>query len=316
MRSPRFDPAIEPRAAALDALAALLRAGYAPRAALKLWHRHAPTELAYRLRSVAKAVDLGRDTLASVGCVSDLFEEESTEVTRAFGLAVGCGGNLSGALERSADRLRAASAGRETARASAAGASLSARLVASLPLAFVPFLPLTGWLQLDLPGIVMFVVGVLLTGAGIRWIERLSPVPPESDELAGYADRLAHLSRAGLPLTTAAPRALAGSASGDLQRAAGLTRLGLTWGQALGRSSDGDLRSLGSLLSRSDQLGTPLADALESLAKERRMAATRRFDGALRRAPVRMVVPLALCVLPGFGLLALAPFLRSLTLSL
>jgi hypothetical protein len=50
-------------------------------------------------------------------------------------------------------------------------------------------------------------------------------------------------------------------------------------------------------------------------AARRRAARSRDFDAAMRRAPVLMVVPLVICVLPSFLLLGVAPFLRGLSLS-
>ena len=39
------------------------------------------------------------------------------------------------------------------------------------------------------------------------------------------------------------------------------------------------------------------------------------FEAEMRKAPVRMVLPLTLCILPSFGFLPLAPFLRGIAMS-
>jgi pilus assembly protein TadC len=65
-------------------------------------------------------------------------------------------------------------------------------------------------------------------------------------------------------------------------------------------------------LERALCFGLPVEDALLSLAFRRRERIRHEFDAATKKAPVAMVVPLVLCVLPSFGLLALAPFLRGL----
>jgi pilus assembly protein TadC len=54
---------------------------------------------------------------------------------------------------------------------------------------------------------------------------------------------------------------------------------------------------------------------LVEFARRRRRRLQLEFDAATKKAPVMMVVPLVLCVLPSFCLLALAPFLRGLSLS-
>jgi hypothetical protein len=56
----------------------------------------------------------------------------------------------------------------------------------------------------------------------------------------------------------------------------------------------------------------PLADALESFAERWRRERTSAFDARLRRAPVLIVIPLTLLVLPSFLLLGVAPFVRGL----
>ena len=66
-------------------------------------------------------------------------------------------------------------------------------------------------------------------------------------------------------------------------------------------------RRLGLILSRAVATGAPLAGAVEGFVDERRaeMRATQLEDA--RRLPVRLMVPLALLVLPGFVLLTVGP---------
>ena len=79
------------------------------------------------------------------------------------------------------------------------------------------------------------------------------------------------------------------------------------------RSDDESLRSLGAALAAPQSLGVPVAAALDEFARRRAESLENALERAIRRAPVKMVVPLTLCVLPSFALLALTPFLRSLT---
>ena len=62
-------------------------------------------------------------------------------------------------------------------------------------------------------------------------------------------------------------------------------------------------------LSSADRYGLPLAPVLERLAFEARQQRRRQADSAARELPVRLAVPLVLCTLPSFVLLAIVPLL-------
>lgn len=53
--------------------------------------------------------------------------------------------------------------------------------------------------------------------------------------------------------------------------------------------------------------GVPLAPALERVAFDARLQRRRAAETAARRLPVQLLLPLVLCVLPAFGLLAIIP---------
>lgn len=55
--------------------------------------------------------------------------------------------------------------------------------------------------------------------------------------------------------------------------------------------------------------GVPLAPALERVAADARLRRRRAAEAAARRLPVQLLLPLVLCVLPAFGLLAIVPLL-------
>ncbi|MGH2819981.1 MAG: type II secretion system F family protein, partial [Actinomycetota bacterium] len=205
------------------------------------------------------------------------------------------------------------------ARAAGSGAKLSGRMVAGLPLLLAPMVPLSQARLTDPAGILLLVAGSAFAVAGLAWIEKLFPRPPNLDDgAAALADRLAGILRAGASLEGAlavmSSRSPADVTEG-MQRAARLVRLGAGWPEALLRSRDPSLRGLGTTLRQARALGLPLAGALELFARTRREAGARRFEEAIRRAPVKMMVPLTLCVLPAFVLLGLGPFLRSLAMS-
>ena len=62
-------------------------------------------------------------------------------------------------------------------------------------------------------------------------------------------------------------------------------------------------------LSAADRYGLPLAPVLERLASEARQQRRRETDATARELPVRLAVPLVLCTLPSFVLLAIVPLL-------
>lgn len=62
-------------------------------------------------------------------------------------------------------------------------------------------------------------------------------------------------------------------------------------------------------LSAADRYGLPLAPVLERLSFEARQQRRRDTDAAARELPVRLAMPLVLCTLPSFVLLAIVPLL-------
>jgi len=62
-------------------------------------------------------------------------------------------------------------------------------------------------------------------------------------------------------------------------------------------------------LSAADRYGLPLAPVLERLSFEARQQRRRDTEAAARELPVRLAMPLVLCTLPSFVLLAIVPLL-------
>ncbi|MDP2292053.1 MAG: type II secretion system F family protein [Actinomycetota bacterium] len=65
-----------------------------------------------------------------------------------------------------------------------------------------------------------------------------------------------------------------------------------------------------------DRYGLPLAPVLERLADEARQRRRRQADALARQLPVRLSLPLVLCTLPSFVLLAVTPLLLAALSSL
>lgn len=291
---------------ALRSLAAHLRSGSSLRTALHRWPEGLSGEVGAEVLTLERRVRL---RCPIVQAVEGLGLARVVRVPFELHLSEGVG--LADWLERTADEIQATTTASASARAAAAGAVLSGRIVAGLPLLFVVMAPLSKAPLTDGVGVFLLVLGVILAVIGLRWIGRLVPRPPSDDPVAAYATATAALLDAGAAL----PRALEAAcrATPSLDRAPRLVRLGLAWTDAL-VAADDRLRPVTSALVRASALGTPAAPALRSLATARRAEELIEFDHALRRAPVLMVVPLVCCVLPSYGLLGLAPFLRSISL--
>jgi tight adherence protein C len=119
---------------------------------------------------------------------------------------------------------------------------------------------------------------------------------------AGLTPRLA-LDRAG--------RALSGPLAAELASARRAVELGESWAAVLRRIAQRldlrDLRRLASTLDQSSRLGSPVAERLRGLAREVRAERRVREEERARRAPVAMLFPLVLLILPAFVLAAVVP---------
>jgi tight adherence protein C len=69
-------------------------------------------------------------------------------------------------------------------------------------------------------------------------------------------------------------------------------------------------------LAAADRDGLPLAPVLDRLAADARHQRRRRTEAAARQLPVRLSLPLVLCTLPSFVLLAVVPLLLAALASL
>lgn len=304
------------RAEALRELGHLLRAGWPLRAALAAWHEDSRSALQPSLAACARRLALGDTVAGSLEPVVRAFGDDGPALAAIVTLHLRVGGDSAGALERCAAAIDARGRALEAARAASAGARVSGRMVAALPFLVLPSLPLARAPLLDGVGVALIVAGVGLAAAGLACIERLVPRVPDGDPAAVLAATLASVLRAGvsLHLALAALTEDPAASSPDLAPAARRVRLGASWPDALARVPDEGMAEVARTVRRAAAAGAPLASALEALAEARRSRAARDFEAAARRAPVLMVVPLVVFVLPAFLLLGLAPFLRSLQL--
>ena len=298
-------------------LAALVRSGVPARAALVEWHREAPSSVRNVLRSTGRRVTLGDDPQRALFRLEDVLGPEARSLAAMFALHASVGADLPTMLDRLAGAIEEHAAAREAGAAASAGAMLSARVVAGLPLLMILLSPMSGGPLFDPAGIAMLAAGAALAVAGLVWMRKLIPRPPDGDDTATRTAGLAAAALAGgAPIRRvleAVADVLPGPLSEELNRARRRVTLGASWPSALERSDDDGLAALGSVIRRALELGVPVAGALEGFAASRRAEMARSFEAATRRAPVVMAAPLSLCILPAYALLGLGPYVRSLS---
>lgn len=309
-RSTSVDEAL---ATTYEQLAASLRSGETAHSALRMWFVSAPVQLRSELEELSRRVTLGQPPCVALRAVgrSGNLNGELDRLARI--LESGARAEvMADEISRAAGVLRRRAAALASARSAAAGARLSGRLVAGLPLAFLLLVPAARAPVWDGVGLGLLVVGASLAVAGMRWIDRLVPAMPTLDDpLETFSRAVAAHLRCGHNVRSAFTLAVGkGIGHPGLIAAARSVALGASWTQALRR--DPELQPLARLAARATRLGLGIADELCAYADRRVAERGQRFEIALRRAPVLMVVPLAVCILPAFALLALAPFLRGL----
>jgi tight adherence protein C len=137
-------------------------------------------------------------------------------------------------------------------------------------------------------------------------------------QLPQFLDLLAAGSTAGLSALLALRRAAESTREplrGELTALIARVDLGARWRPELHDMAERlelvDLRRAVMAMSRTESLGTPLADSLRRRADEVREARLARAAERARKAPVKMLFPLVFMILPAFLLLTVVPVLLS-----
>ena len=203
-------------------------------------------------------------------------------------------------------------------------------------------LALTAWLRRADPHLVRVEAVCGSTGAGSRARTSLGAVLSAGtprDILRGRSERrrravidrqaldfvevLLAAIEAGLPPAIAVERAAgmtSGSLGSELDAAARQIELGFGWRAALeqlvDRTGSTALRRLTILLARAHRLGTSPRQSLRAIADELRLERRSKAEEIARRAPVKMLFPLVLLILPAFLLLTVGPVLLATLRSL
>jgi tight adherence protein C len=128
---------------------------------------------------------------------------------------------------------------------------------------------------------------------------------------------------AGLPPATAVGRSgglLHGPLGAEVDRVGKEISLGLDWRAALeqsaARTESESMATLASALGRAHRFGTSPRTTLRGIATELRAKRRARAEELARRAPVKMLFPLVLLILPAFLLLTVGPVLLATVRSL
>jgi type II secretory pathway component PulF len=301
-------PDLDAAAEALTALASLVASGYSLTAAVAEWHEAAPSRCHPDVAYIQQRMLFGSPTVESEESSASLLRPVVTAALQADRASASASVAI---LRAGADSLRSRAAEMAEATATTSGARLSGRMVAGLPLAFLVLTPLGGAPVFDALGVATVIAGSAFIATGIRWMSRMTPRPAEPSAVSRAVTQLATLLRSGVPGDTALA-ALAEQVDWEpLHFAARSCRLGLSWTDGLQASNDPHARDLARILVAGRRVGAGTVEALTRFSFELAAADRRRFETRLRRAPVLMVVPLVLCVLPGFALLTLGPFLRN-----
>lgn len=298
-------------AAALRSLSSLLRAGMSPEQAFLTWPRRVADRSRAAAAAIAARISLG---VSPVEAIDDRAFGALTPLLRSvLRVHLDLGGDLAGSIDAIADELDTARGFSAGAAAEAAGAKLSARMITFLPLVFIALFP-GSKVPLDDPvSMTSLSAGVCFVTAGMAWIRKLLPPPPTTDLAATMAVVIGAVVRGGVGPAQVLNIVIPGHADRQLRLAAERVRLGLGWEEAFELAEDEGLRELGGALRESKLSGAPIAARLASFAAARKAAVAVAFEAEARRAPVRMVVPLTVCMLPGFLLLGAGPLLRGLS---
>lgn len=157
----------------------------------------------------------------------------------------------------------------------------------------------------------VLVVG--LAAAGVWRIagqvsERRRLVRQAEQDVAVFARGLFVAISAGLSLSAAFAVASEGLSAAVADEVASLMRASRKDGMALALAeADGRCGRLFGLLARAHTTGASVADAIAGYVEEQRESHRLKVTEAARRLPIKLTVPLALLILPGFVVLTVGP---------
>ena len=283
-------------------LATLVDVHLSARAALVAWPAEASSEDRDEVMRAACLVRLG--VRPDEACVV-AFGPTGAELADVLARGEIAGGRVGRSLLRLASRMEERDAARRSVDATAVATKLSARIVVAVPLLAAGLSVARS--GVTAPTVALCAAGVALIVAGARWTARLKP--GVADDVAEHlALALADGIEGGSSVDSVLGRLSLESGYADaLAEAREVVARGGLWPDALACSGSDAVRRIGRCCVAARRYGRPLVPALARLAESGANRRTAAFDREVRRAPIRMVLPLTLCVLPGSLLIAAAP---------
>ena len=292
-------PAIEAIAGLAQRLAVLLAAGVAPSA---VWRHLADGGTSAVVAAAAEAASEGENVAAAIARASAHAQPAERAAWSALAamwfVAVESGAPLADSLRSTADAFRSLAQTERDLDVALAGPTSTARLVSVLPVIGLLFGAGMGFdimhtLFGTVPGLACLVIGGLLMVAARLWnramIRRATPTDPSP----------------GLVVDLIAV-AMAGGSSGERARAVvaeATERFGVS---VVGADAAESVFAL------ARRAGVPVAELMHSEAERIRVDARAAGQRSAATLAVRLMMPLALCVLPAFMLLAVAPLMISI----
>ncbi len=223
-------------------------------------------------------------------------------ILAAWSLAKRTGAPLAAVLERLALALRDLEKLSERRSVLLAGPRATIRLVSVLPVAAFLLAALLGFDPLSVlitpAGAILCVLGIGLLSMGALWASRLTQRLARMDSVAGLECEFAWIAISGGVPPNHALRLVADHASAaraDWVRLARLRKDGPVW----------------TVFATAAALGTPAGPLLLSEADSARAHVHAELEAAAEQLGVRVLVPLAVCVLPSFVLLGVLPVLMA-----
>jgi tight adherence protein B len=305
VRGSRADGSLGGRAATADALAeaaealaVLLDAGVGPGSSWELVLEESPLPA---LRRVAARIAAGDRPASALAAARGSDARVLAPLAAVWLVATEAGATLAPSLQAAASSLHDRADALREVEVALTGPRSTARLVGWLPIVGLVMaaalgVDVLGALTGSVLGIGAVTAGAGLTAAGRFWTRSLIRSATREARLPGEAADLVAIGL-GAGLSASASRRLAAEVLG---------RLGLpaTEDAAVGR-----------VLELAERAGAPAADLLRSTARRERRRARARARADAARLGVRLMLPLAVCVLPAFLLLGVMPVVLGLLFS-
>ncbi len=295
------------RAAAIGALAGLVRAGFPLLAALHRWPHGSSGRNAPEIGAVARRAVLPLPLREVLRPIEAAWGSDGAALVETVVAGAANGDGLAERLDHLARRLEDRRYRARRSIAASAGAGASSKIILGLPCLALSVAGFTrGPALFTRPSLL---VGVALGVVGLWWIDRLRPSVEADDVLSMATHHIVHALASGAGVIAALDRAAqvsAGDIGDRLARCSASIALGMDVVTALEHEGLGDLAPA---ISAALDLGTPAVRTLIAADHRRNEELGLRFDASIRRAPVLMALPLSLCLLPSFVLLGVTPFL-------